>query len=298
LIFQAMIEDGTDRSRPCEERKANYRPRLNPSTMLWHAAVMIAYDGREFTGSQRQPDKLTVEDECIRALKKIRAIESVEGSRFRTASRTDRGVSALCNVIVFETGFKQDRMLQALNAASDSVYFYAWAEVGPEFSPRKANQRWYRYFLAVGKEYDLDLMRKAAHEFEGKHDFKRFCKAEGRSSEKTIDSVTLTPLGNVVVIDIRGREFLRNMVRRMVAAMTSVADGSSTVHDVREALQGLDISFGLAPPEGLVLMQIDYGIDFVQECPVTLERKTRMKRSEKMVELIFYDSLFSRCELD
>ena len=52
---------------------------LSP-TMLWHAAVMIAYDGRDFTGSQRQPDKKTVEDECIRALKKVHAIESVKES--------------------------------------------------------------------------------------------------------------------------------------------------------------------------------------------------------------------------
>lgn len=266
--------------------------------MLWHAAVMIAYDGREFTGSQRQPDGMTVEDECIRALKKIHAIGSAEGSRFRTASRTDRGVSALCNVIVFETGFPRDQLLQALNAASDSVHFYAWAEVGPDFSPRRAKQRWYRYFLKVGDDCDLDLMEEAAHGFEGRHDFKRFCKAEGKSSEKTIDSVTLTRLGDMAVIDIRGREFLRNMVRRMVAAMISVADGSSTILDVREALQGRDISFGLAPAEGLVLMRIDYGFEFVEECPVTLERKVRVKRSEKMVELLFYDSLFSRCELD
>jgi tRNA pseudouridine38-40 synthase len=266
--------------------------------MLWHAAVMIAYDGRGFTGSQRQPDGRTVEDECIRALKKIHAIDSAEGSRFRAASRTDRGVSALCNVIVFETGFERDQLLQALNAASEDVYFYAWAEVGADFSPRRAKQRWYRYFLDAGNGLDLDLMEKAAREFEGKHDFKRFCKAEGKSSEKTIDSVTLTRMGNVVVIDLRGREFLRNMVRRMVAAMISVADGSSTVGDLREALEGRELSFGLAPPEGLVLMNIDYGIDFVEECPVTLERKAKAKRAEKMVELIFYDSLSSRCKLD
>jgi tRNA pseudouridine38-40 synthase len=67
---------------------------------------------------------------------------------------------------------------------------------------------------------------------------------------------------------------------------------------VRAALEGQDISFGLAPAQGLVLMQIDYGIEFAEECPVTLERKTGAKRSEKMVELIFYDSLFSRCGLD
>ncbi len=266
--------------------------------MGWHAAVMIAYDGREFTGSQRQPDKKTVEDECIRALKKIHAIESVKDSRFRAASRTDRGVSALCNVIVFETGFKQDRLLHALNAASEKVYFYAYAEVGPDFSPRKAKQRWYRYFLAYEKGMDLDTMDKAAQEFVGIHDFKRFCKAEGKSSEKTIDSITLTSLGDIVVIDLKGREFLRNMVRRIVPALVSASDGSCSLQDVRDALNGRDVSFGLAPAERLVLMQVEYGIDFIEACPPTLERKTKEKRSEKMIELLFYDSLSSRCGLD
>ena len=266
--------------------------------MLWYAAVMIAYDGREFTGSQRQPDKRTVEDECIRALRKIRAIDSVEGSRFRAASRTDRGVSALCNVIVFETEFAPERLLRALNAASEKVYFYAYAAVDAEFSPRRARQRWYRYFVSYEKGMDLEAMDRAAQEFVGRHDFKRFCKSEGKSSEKTIDSVVLTRLGDMVVIDLKGREFLRNMVRRLVAAMLSVSDGSCTLEDVKEALQGRDVSFGLAPAERLVLMRIDYGIDFIQECPVTLERKTKDKRSEKMVELLFYDSLAVRCGLD
>jgi tRNA pseudouridine38-40 synthase len=266
--------------------------------MIWHAAVMMAYDGRDFTGSQRQPDGQTVEDECIRALRKIKALESVKESRFRTASRTDRGVSALCNVIAFDTRFKKDRLLQALNAASDSIYFYGYAEVGPAFSPRRAKQRWYRYFLQSSNGMDLEMMRQASQEFIGRHDFKRFCKADGKSSEKTIDSIVLTRLGDIVVIDIKGREFLRNMVRRVVAALSSVSEGSSTIDEVREALQGRDVSFGLAPAEGLVLMHIDYGIDFVEMCPPTLERKARRKRSEKMIELLFYDSLSSRCGLD
>ncbi len=266
--------------------------------MDWHAAVMMAYDGREFTGSQRQPDKRTVEDECIRALRKIHAIDSVKGSRFRTASRTDRGVSALCNVIAFDTGFKKDRLIQALNAASEKVYFYAYAEVDSHFSPRRAKQRWYRYFLAIAKDADLGAMDRVAQEFVGRHDFKRFCKTEGKSSEKTIDSITLTRLGDLVVIDVKGREFLRNMVRRIVAALASVSAGSSTLMDVREALEGRDLSFGLAPAERLVLMSIDYGIDFIEVCPPTLERKAREKRSEKMIELIFYDSLSVKCGLD
>ena len=264
--------------------------------MGWHAAVMIAYDGRVFTGSQRQPNKNTVEDECIRALKRVHAIELVKESRFRAASRTDTGVSALCNVIAFETEFKtKERLLRALNAASETVYFYAYAEVGPDFSPRRAKQRWYRYFQPVSKEMDLDLMEQVAREFVGRHDFKRFCRAEGKSSVRTIDSITLTKLGDIVVIDLKGREFLRNMVRRIVAALVSVSDGTCSPQDVRDVLEGKDASFGLAPPEGLVLMHIDYGIDFIEECPITLERKTRLKRSEKMIELLFYDSLSNRC---
>ena len=102
----------------------------------------------------------------------------------------------------------------------------------------------------------------------------------------------------MVVIDIKGREFLRNMVRRVVAALSSVSEGSSTLEDVMEALQGREVSFGLAPPEGLILMQIDYGIQFIEMCPPTLESKTRGKRAEKMIELLFYDSLSARCGLD
>ncbi len=266
--------------------------------MLWHAAIKIAYDGRDFTGSQRQPDKMTVEDECIRALRKVHAIDSVKESRFRVASRTDRGVSALCNVIVLDTGFKQDSLLQALNAASENVYFYAYAEVDGGFSPRRAKQRWYRYFLPLEKDMDLEAMELASREFVGRHDFKRFCKAEGKSSEKTIDSIVLTRLGDLVVIDLKGREFLRNMVRRIVAALSSVSEGGATIEEIREALEGREVSFGLAPSEGLVLMDIDYGIDFLEACPPTLERKARQKRTEKMIELLFYDSLSVRCGLD
>ena len=94
---------------------------------------------------------------------------------------------------------------------------------------------------------------------------------------------------------MKGREFLRNMVRRIVAALVSVADGTATLQDVQDVLNGKDFSFGLAPAKSLVLMHIDYGIEFKAECPITLERKTRAKRAEKMIELMFYDSLSEMC---
>ena len=192
--------------------------------MVWRAAVKSAYDGREFMGSQRQPGGCTVEDEVIRCLKKIKAISSPEEARFRAASRTDRGVSALGNVVAFNTSFEKRQLLQALNSQSDSVFFLGVAKVPASFSPRRAQERWYRYIHPI-QGIDLDQLAQALKLFEGDHDFRRFCKPEGRETTKRINSIVAFPIGDFVVIDIRAREFLRSLVRRIVATAAQVGKG-------------------------------------------------------------------------
>src|SRR5437667_12788730 len=65
-------------------------------------ALKIAYDGRSFYGHQRQPDRRTVEGECIAALRSARLIRDPKEAFIRSASRTDRGVSAIGNFIAFD----------------------------------------------------------------------------------------------------------------------------------------------------------------------------------------------------
>jgi tRNA pseudouridine38-40 synthase len=101
-----------------------------------------------------------------------------------------------------------------------------------------------------------------------------------------------------LVIDLRAREFLRNMVRRIVASMIKVGEGKATLEDVREALEGdgrRDISFGLAAPEGLTLMDIDYGFCFDVQCPQTMRRRAEESRREALARLLFADALLDRC---
>jgi tRNA pseudouridine38-40 synthase len=262
--------------------------------MMWRAAVKIAYDGRMFMGSQRQPDEYTVEGEVIRSLGKIGAIPSTTQSRFKSASRTDRGVSALGNVVAFDTCFEEKQLIQALNAVSKDVHFYALARVPQNFSPRRARGRWYRYFLpSTGLE--KELVSEAATAFEGKHDFKRFCKNDDRITTRTLEEVKVLPLGKYLVIDIRAREFLRNMIRRMVAAMESVGKGEATIAELKRALEGEDISFGLAPPENLCLMDIFYAFDFDAMCPPTLLRKLGDAEEKAFLNLDFHRALLERC---
>jgi len=259
---------------------------------MWHAALKFAYSGDDFYGSQRQPGVRTVEGEIIRGLKKIKAIESPEKARFRVASRTDSGVSALCNVVCFDTEFSKGKILHALNAVCDGVYFWASAEIPEGFSPRRAKERSYRYYLDA-EEIDLGKFTECAKVFIGKHDFKRFCKPEGRSTLKTINDIKVTTVGELIVIDLYAREFLRNMVRRTVAAMEKVGKGDADIGDVVKALEGTDISFGLADPKGLFLMDIKYDVEFEAQSTEPMVRKCGEKRREALLDLFFYDSLLT-----
>jgi tRNA pseudouridine38-40 synthase len=170
------------------------------------------------------------------------------------------------------------------------VYFYGIAEVPEGFSPRRASQRWYRYFLP-SRGLNFPKVEESAMTFVGKHDFKCFCKVDERSTIKVVQSVQVFPLGDFLIVDIKAREFLRSMVRRMVAAMEAVGKGKASLDDVREALAGKGFQFGMASPENLCLMDVVYPFDFKLSCPAPLRKALEMKRQSNFIELAFYDRL-------
>ena len=130
--------------------------------------------------------------------------------------------------------------------------------------------------------------------FQGRHDFRRFCKADGRSTIKELRVVTVQPLGDLMVIDLEAREFLRNMVRRIVAAIEAVGSGRAELDEVRRALEGEDVQFGLAPPENLFLMDVRYDFEFSMDAPANLEAKLRMGSHAAFMRLAFFEELHSR----
>ncbi len=197
-------------------------------TRMGRVAVKFAYDGTCFMGSQRQPGERTAESELLNALVKIGAITSADDNRFRVASRTDRGVSALGNVFAVDTEFRRHELLAALNASCDDVHCYALAEVSKSFTPRRAQGRWYRYHLPY-RGQDVGLMARGAKEFEGEREFRLFCKPDGKATLRTLGSITVRLEGEVILIDLRAREFLRNMVRRTVSALDQLGQGRVTL---------------------------------------------------------------------
>ena len=65
--------------------------------------MKFGYDGATFHGLARQPGLRTIEGEVVKALSGAYAVRDIRTSRFQSASRTDRGVSALGNGVAFDS---------------------------------------------------------------------------------------------------------------------------------------------------------------------------------------------------
>jgi tRNA pseudouridine38-40 synthase len=244
-------------------------------------ALKIAYDGRSYYGHQRQPDRRTVEGECIAALRSAKIIQDPGQAFFRSASRTDRGVSAIGNVIAFDTSLGPAAVIGAFNDKARDVWAWAVAQVPDGFHPRHAVERWYRYYLV--EDLPLDRLRKAAKMFVGIHDFRSFSK-EALPAGFALGSIEVTSSAAGTLIDVRARSFRRGMVRRILAAMAAAARGEITLEEVEGALEGTRRDFGSVPPESLVLMDVAYDFPFqvvlkskVAEEWQELEQDTRLR---------------------
>jgi len=203
-------------------------------------ALKIAYDGRAFFGSQRQPDRRTVEGECL---------------VFRSASRTDRGVSAVGNVIAFNTHLPPEAVIGAFNDRSEGVWAWAAATVSDSFHPRHALERWYRFHIF--DPLSPRALRRAASLFIGEHDFGAFT-PDSAEAPLTIDGIEVTRSPHAILFDVRARAFRRNMVRRIVAAAIRCARGELSEVEIRRALGGIRRDFGMVRPEPLFLMDVRY----------------------------------------
>jgi len=224
-------------------------------------ALKFAYDGSKFYGFQRQPDKETVEGALVDALKSVGAIESSRECGYRGSSRTDRGVSALGNVVSFRTVFEATELCSAVNSEMDGVWAYSAVDVPDEFNPRAARQRWYRYYLAKTGQ-DVDAMRDVSGRFVGVHDFSGYSRKDKRNPMRKIDSIDLQDGGMFHMIDFRAESFLRNMVRRIVWMMNEGSSGRMPLDQIGPEAKRKPTRIGLARPEFLVLMDIDCGILF------------------------------------
>ncbi|MBR6912085.1 MAG: tRNA pseudouridine(38-40) synthase TruA, partial [Candidatus Methanomethylophilaceae archaeon] len=99
--------------------------------------------------------------------------------------------------------------------------------------------------------------------------------------------------GDMMIIEFEARFFLWNMIRRMVAAIESVAKGIHDLDDVHRALDDLqEINFGVARPDALTLLDVNYDwLTFEQADPLQFEERKNEDSFKRSLRSAFYDSL-------
>jgi len=220
--------------------------------------IRFGYDGTAFYGWARQTQLRTVEGEIRRGLLRLGICERAEAPKVEVASRTDRGVSARANALVLESRFPPHVVLRALNGAAPEIYFTAATRVGPEFRVRSALRRQYRYFEPPGP-HDITRWRRASELLMGDIDVRSFGRGVpvDRPAVRTVDSIEIRSHEGGLVIDVVGRSFVWNQVRKMVAALRAVEAGDLSEPRLRAATRGEErISLPLAEPERLVLWEV------------------------------------------
>jgi len=249
-----------------------------------HFKLTIAYDGTDFHGWQMQSNKPTIQGEIVNVLCRI----TQESIILHGAGRTDAGVHALGQVASFRTqsALCAGEFQRALNALlPPTVRIVAAEEVGPDFHARwSARGKIYRYRLYRGKvvppalwryvlhypfPLDEDAMRIAASRYVGPHDFAAFAASTGsedndkeRSTVREIYSSELVRSedGAELVYTVRGRSFLRYMVRKMVGTLLEVGRGRLTPDDILRLYQLRDRSKSgpTVPPQGLCMVAVEH----------------------------------------
>jgi len=257
-------------------------------------AAKVAYDGQGFHGSARQPGLATAEGEILRALRRARIISDEKEARFQIASRTDRGVSALGNAIAFNTSLGPFAAVRALNAKLSRVWAWAVAQVPPDFNPRRALERWYRYELSPAHE--IENLQSALSLFQGEHDFRNFTRDRTRTVLR-IDEPIAIQEDDLIALDFRAPGFRWNLVRRLVSAALLVESHAVTLEQLGRALEGTSRSdLGLAPPEGLTLMDVFFDFEFQRVEDSTTSDRVRRLRSERVRSLRFVEAIAGRVD--
>ena len=223
-------------------------------------AFMVAYDGARYFGFVRQPGQTTVEAELLRVFRQYGLYRQLKEAKYRVAARTDRGVSAIGQIVALDV--LKEPMLQELNAAlPEDIAVLTAVEVKPNFNPRtQALSKHYRYVCEAPPAFGLSTARQAAKLLEGIHDLRHFCKHEhGKSTAGELKYARVRKQKQILVFDFIAPAFLWQQVRRMVWAVLAIGTGKLGLDEFENMIEGWAKQAARpASAEGLFLVSVRY----------------------------------------
>ena len=253
-------------------------PTLFPEGGFLRLKIKLAYDGTNFSGWAKQPDRRTLQEEFEKAFATIirQQCDSI------VAGRTDAGVHATAQIIHVDVpeGTDLADLAYRLNRLLDTDLRVLEIELAPEgFHARfSALRRHYQYQIVDANKainpierydraswyrpLDLERLNEASALLLGEHDFAAFCKfREGATTIRTLETFKWERKEDgLLVAQVVADAFCYSMVRSLVGSAVCVAEGRFEPSWIAEMLANRErISDSMVfPAEGLTLVQVDY----------------------------------------
>jgi tRNA pseudouridine38-40 synthase len=240
--------------------------------------LLIAYDGTDFCGWQRQADSRTVQGVIEDALESMhRHPVALAGS-----GRTDSGVHAAGQAASFRTdiaSIQPPRFVPALNGLlPQDVRILEASEASPDFHARfDARMRTYRYFFICGRQalphesrYALqlwrspriDLLNAYCRLLPGERDCSIFAGAgdSSKSRSRYIAHAAFFMDGSRLVFEISANAFLWKMVRSIAGTFLHYEERDTPPELLRDIIASgrRELAGPTLPPHGLFLWKVEY----------------------------------------
>jgi tRNA pseudouridine38-40 synthase len=238
---------------------------------------VLAYDGTEYHGWQRQPRARTVQGLLLEAARRRFGPDT----RIIGASRTDAGVHALRQVASLTTTARVPSrgLLGALNAdLPRDIRVLEAREAAAGFDARRAaTGKRYAYLIDNGsvaspllsryawhipQRLDADAMRRALAPLRGRHDFTAFCAAPGRSTDPfcVVRALHVIRRKERLVVLLSADRYLHHMVRNIVGSAVVVGRGGREPDWIGAVRASRDRTRAgpTAPAPGLALVRVLY----------------------------------------
>ncbi len=253
--------------------------------------LIIAYDGTNYSGWQKQKNKKTIQGIIE---EKIRIITGDKSIKLNGSGRTDSRVHAIGQVANFNTSSNLpiNRWSTVLNnELPEDIRIIGARKVADNFHARySAKSKLYKYYVMTGnsigrnnnyslkylflnhycyfvnKELDIDRMNTTAKYLVGYHDFSSLsCLNKKKSQRKenrtrNIISLNIIKKKKIVCFSIEANAFLYKMVRIIVGTLIDFSVNKREPEEIIKIMEDKNNlkSGKVVPPNGLYLIKVRY----------------------------------------
>lgn len=250
--------------------------------------ITLQYLGYRFHGWQKQPNVKTVHLMVDRTLNFI-----LDGKRFKSlvSGRTDAMVSAekaAFELFLYEPIEDLTAFLALFNHnLPQDIRAIGIREVDSKFNIiQHSKLKEYNYVFGYGDKFhpfcapilttilddlDIEVMKKGAKLFEGKHYFKSYCYRPTDNGIYTRTILLCELIENTkytanffpeqtYMLRVKGKGFMRNQIRLMMGTLIDLGKGKLSLEDIKQSLtpENTTRMEYIAPASGLILSNIDF----------------------------------------